>query len=125
MNDRDLARLIDPLRALTHETEWVEFKENNASPEEIGENISALANSAALHEQPVAYLVWGVEDRTHAVVGTSFRPRERKIGNEALENWLLHQLTPRIDLRFPPWPPRSECVRATCTHAWSACPGEP
>jgi len=30
------------------ETEWVEFKENRAEPEDIGEYISAIANSAAL-----------------------------------------------------------------------------
>ena len=39
-----LASLLHELRQLPKETEWVEFKCNNVDPEEIGENISALAN---------------------------------------------------------------------------------
>ena len=40
--------LVEELVKLSVETEWVEFKHNRADPEEIGEYISALANSAAL-----------------------------------------------------------------------------
>ena len=40
--------LIEQLAALPVETEWVEFKLNFHSPEEIGERISALSNSACL-----------------------------------------------------------------------------
>ena len=43
-----LASLLRELCKLPRETEWVEFKVNNAEPQEIGEYISALANSAAL-----------------------------------------------------------------------------
>ena len=70
---------------MPRETEWLEFKHNNAEPQEIGEYLSALANGAALHRQAQAYLLWGVEDGTHAVVGTAFRPRRAKVGNEELE----------------------------------------
>jgi ATP-dependent DNA helicase RecG len=42
--------------------------------------------------------VWGIEDGTHRILGTTFQPRRAKVGNEALENWLLRLLTPRIDL---------------------------
>ncbi|MFZ0748330.1 MAG: RNA-binding domain-containing protein, partial [Pyrinomonadaceae bacterium] len=82
------------------EVEWVEFKHNNEKPEDIGEYLSALANSAALHGKEGGYLVWGIEDATHRVVGTSANPRSRKIGNEELENWLAHNLSPRVDFRF-------------------------
>ncbi len=37
---------------MPNETEWVEFKQNFHSCEEIGEQISALSNSACLHRQP-------------------------------------------------------------------------
>ena len=43
-----LEGLLRELCALPHETEWVEFKEDNTDPQEIGEYLSALANSAAL-----------------------------------------------------------------------------
>jgi predicted HTH transcriptional regulator len=95
-----LVGLVQELCNLPTETEWVEFKVNVAEPQEIGEYLSALANSAALDGKASAYLVWGVEDATHRVVGTSFSPRSAKVGNEELENWLLRLLTPKIDFRF-------------------------
>ena len=95
-----LRGLLHELRALPRETEWVEFKENRADPQEIGEYLSALANSAALAGKAEAYLVWGVRDGDHAVVGTSFDPGRAKKGGEDLENWLLRLLEPKIDFRF-------------------------
>ena len=90
--------MVDELRLLPHETEWVEFKESN--PQDIGEYLSALSNSACLHDKPKGYLVFGVEDGSHKVVGTAFKPKTFKIGNEELENWLTHSLEPRIHFRF-------------------------
>ncbi len=95
-----LIGLIEELRKLPHETEWVEFKHNNADPEMIGERLSALANTAALEGKTMAYLTWGVEDETHRLTDTTFEPHTHKIGNEALENWLLRLLTPKIDFAF-------------------------
>lgn len=99
----NLEQLLQSLLALPAEAEWVEFKQNNDSPDEIGEYVSALANSAALHGREAGHLVWGVEDGSHRVVGTEAQPRQRKIGNEGLENWLAHLLTPRVDFRFHEW----------------------
>ncbi|MGC4068710.1 MAG: ATP-binding protein [Polyangiaceae bacterium] len=95
-----LVGLVRELLKLPKETEWIEFKVNNDSPQEIGEYLSALANSAALEEKAFAYLLWGVEDGTRRVVGTGFSPKDAKMGNEELENWLLRLLSPRIDFRF-------------------------
>lgn len=99
-NPEYLASLVNELRNLPRETEWVEFKHNNDDPEEIGEYLSALANSAALTGKVNAYLVWGVDDTTHNVIGTTFRPALSKVGNEELENWLLRQLAPKINFHF-------------------------
>jgi len=100
MNNMQLKALVRELAALPMETEWVEFKHNKAIPDDIGEYISALANSTALHGKTNAYMLWGVEDGTRRMLGTSFRPREAKVGNEALENWLAYNLDPRIDIRI-------------------------
>lgn len=100
MNIDELIRLLKQLTALELETEWVEFKENNYEPELIGEYISALSNSACIHDREVAYLVFGVQDKAHKVVGTEFKPKEYKVGNQELENWLATQLSPRIDFRI-------------------------
>ena len=91
-----LATLLRGLLRLPHEVEWVEFKRNDSEPEEIGEYLSALSNAAGLHGQKAAFIVWGVEDSTHRVVGTTFRPRTRKIGNEDLEPWLARHLHPAV-----------------------------
>ena len=95
-----LASLVNELRALPRETEWVEFKLNDAEPQMIGEYISALANAAALVGKAFAYLVWGVGDEDHTVAGTRFDPHAVKVGSEELESWLLRLLEPRIDFRF-------------------------
>lgn len=95
-----LVSLVNELRGLPCETEWVEFKVNDAEPQAIGEYISALANAAALVGKAFAYVVWGVENEDHTVVGTSFDPSTARAGNEVLENWLLRLLEPKIDFRF-------------------------
>lgn len=97
MTPIDLQVKLDELLGLPAETEWVEFKHNNEKPEEIGEYLSSLSNGAALHGKPAGYIVWGVEDDTRRILGTTFQPRRAKVGNEALENWLLRLLAPRID----------------------------
>ncbi len=87
-----LVGLVRELCKLTRETEWVEFKVDRHQPEEIGEYISALANSAALAGKSFAHVVWGVGDNDHTVVGTRFKPGAEKVGNEELESWLLRLL---------------------------------
>ena len=95
-----LVSLLHELCALPRESERVEFKVNNTEPQAIGEYISALANSAALVGQAFAYLVWGVQNGDHAIVGTHFDPHAARVGNEELESWLLRLLEPKIDFRF-------------------------
>ncbi len=95
-----LAGLITELRKLPAETGWLEFKRNNSNPEEIGEYLSALSNTAALTGKANAYVVWGIEDGTHTVTGTTFEPGKAKRGNENLENWLLRLMSPRLHFRF-------------------------
>jgi len=97
---RYLVSLVNELRALPGETDCVEFKVDDAEPKSIGEYISALANAAALVGKAFAYLVWGVRDADHAVLGTSFDPWAARVGNEQLESWLLRLLDPKIDFRF-------------------------
>ncbi len=101
MNDVQLQAKLAELLALPHETEWVEFKHNNYEPQMIGEYLSAMANAAALESQPFGYIVWGIEDGTHRVVGTTFKPRRQKgAGNEDLEPWLNKLLAPKMNFRI-------------------------
>lgn len=100
MSNEQLKKLIDDLVKQPNESEWVEFKLNFHSEDEIGERISALSNGACINNQDYGYLVFGVEDKTHLIKGTTFKPRLHKKGNEELENWLVQRLDPRIDFRI-------------------------
>ena len=92
--------LIERLRQMPHESECLEFKYDNFNREGIGEYISALSNTAALFGESAGYIIWGVEDGTHAIVGTKFSPFKARKGNELIETWLLQLLRPRIEFRF-------------------------
>ena len=95
-----LIDLVRELCALPHETEWVEFKGNYKRPDLIGEYISALANSTVLHGQPHGYVLWGVKNGTHELVGTDFVPGSTKKGNELIEPWLARLLEPEVHFHF-------------------------
>lgn len=97
MKIEDLEQLLMKLLQLPKETEWIEFKVNYYEPQEIGEYISALSNSACLRQKEKGYLIFGIEDETHDVKGTNFKPKQKKIGNEGLESWLTQLLSPRVD----------------------------
>lgn len=97
MSETELRTIIADIQASARESEWVEIKKDNDDPELIGEYISALANGAACMGQSKGYLVFGIDDSTHELIGTSFRPREKKVGNEEIENWIAIKLNPRID----------------------------
>lgn len=45
--------------AIKHSAElpWIEFKTNNTNPQMIGENISALSNTATLYSQQNALMI--------------------------------------------------------------------
>jgi ATP-dependent DNA helicase RecG len=100
MNEQELIALLKDLQAFLKECEWAEFKVNNSSPQEIGELLSALSNSACYHNQKFGYLVYGIQDETHRLVGTNFYPHKEKKGNQELENWIATQLNPRIDFNI-------------------------
>lgn len=93
-------RLVDELTGLPAETEWVEFKRSNSDPQLIAEYISALSNAATLCGKARGYLVWGVDDSTHEIVGTDFDHRKAKKGNEELAVWLERMINPKTSFRF-------------------------
>jgi ATP-dependent DNA helicase RecG len=100
MSLNNFETLLRHLLSLPYETEWVEFKHNNSDPEEIGQYVSALSNAAALHEKSSGYMIWGIEDLTHRIVGTTFQPWKKKESNQSIEHWLANLLSPNLDLRF-------------------------
>jgi len=100
MTEPQLHKLLEELVKQPRESEWVEFKHNYHSAEEIGERISALSNGACIHHQDYAYLVFGVEDGSHQVIGTTFKAKTAQHKNGDLEHWLAQRLNPRIDFEI-------------------------
>lgn len=100
MDDSRNVALIKELCGLPAETPWIEFKHNVTDPEVIGVRISALANSARLMDKHTAYMIWGVEDGTHRLVGTQFNPATAKTKNQPLEMWLSQHLLPKVYFQF-------------------------
>ena len=98
--DDYLRSLVRELAKLPTEIEWVEFKCNNKDPERIAQYISGLSNATALDNRTSGYLVWGVEDKTHEIIGTDFEYRKAKKGNEELEPWLARMINPKINFHF-------------------------
>ena len=93
-------KLVNHLRSYTTETSWFEFKHNNYDPDMIGQDISALANSAVYAEKSCAYMVWGVNNETHELVGTDYDQYSLKIGNQELESWLRNLISKNAEFEF-------------------------
>lgn len=100
MSDKRTLALIEELRNLPAETAWVEFKHNNADPHAIGKYLSALSNAARMHDQHTAYMLWGIEDGTHTVLGTSFDPTATYVKKQPLDLWLANRLNPSLAFTF-------------------------
>ena len=96
----NLEILVRELCKYPEETQWLEFKHNNCDPYMIGQDISALANSAVLADRNFAYMIWGIDDDTHQIIGTAVRLRQEKKGNQEIENWLRYLLSDNADFEF-------------------------
>lgn len=100
MRIADSKKLLETLCSLPRETEWLEFKTNHFDPDDIGKYVSGLANSAILKGEHRAYLVFGIDNNTHKIIGTKVRLKSETVGAEIFENWLTRWLDPRVTLEF-------------------------
>lgn len=96
----NVERLVNELRAYKSEEDWLEFKINNSSPETIARNISAMANTATIRERDCAYLIWGVDDKTHELKSTSVNFNVQKVGNNDLLVWLESVLSKNASYEY-------------------------
>ena len=84
------------LRNLPAETEIVEFKEakTNFDFSKLGKYFSALCNEANLKGKAQAWLVFGIENKHHAIVGSTYRNSRMDLDN--LKNEVADRITNRI-----------------------------
>ncbi|MCI6479080.1 MAG: putative DNA binding domain-containing protein [Spirochaetia bacterium] len=82
-NNEDIEKKLDELIASQFETEVTEFKEakNSFSFDELGQYFSALSNEANLHNKNCAWIIFGIEDKKHIIVGTNYRKSAKDLNN--------------------------------------------
>lgn len=92
MSPEELHRQLSALLA-AWESECVEFKaaNDNFSTSDIGKYFSALANEANLRGLASAWLVFGVDNQTRAVIGTAYRREHARLHS------LKHQIAQGTD----------------------------
>lgn len=92
----ELKLTLQSLRNLTAENEIVEFKEakNGYDFSKLGKYFSALSNEANLKGKPYAWLIFGVENKKHNIVGSQFRPLRKDL--DSLKSEIANKTTNRI-----------------------------
>jgi len=98
MDSKALQALLQTL--IEHwENEVVEFKRagDGYSTDDIGKYFSALANEANLRNQDRAWLVFGVDNRRRAVVGSDYRPEPERL--HSLKMQVSANAEPAVTLR--------------------------
>ena len=59
-----------------------------------------LSNAARIGGKHFAYLVWGIEDGSREIVGSTFEPSTKTVGNQGFELWLANKLKPSVMFQF-------------------------
>ena len=81
----------------------VEFKaaKNNFDIDDLGKYFSALSNEANLHQREFAWLVFGVDNKTHGIVGTGFKDGEaalnklkQDMSQHTTDNLIFREIVP-------------------------------
>jgi ATP-dependent DNA helicase RecG len=75
MTEREVRNKLIQLQQMQAENEIVEFKEakNTYDFDKLGKYFSALSNEANLSGKECAWLVFGIENKHHKIVGTKYR----------------------------------------------------
>lgn len=95
MSNTEILSILDMLLPMS-EDEIVEFKkvENSFSDNDLGEYFSALSNEANLKHAKHAWLVFGVDNKTHHIVGSQYKPTKAAL--DEMKKKIADQTTNRI-----------------------------
>lgn len=96
MTETQLKGTLNDLRSLDSENEIVEFKEakNNYDFTKLGKYFSALSNEANLCSKPYGWLVFGIKDNDHSIVGTQYRSERKDL--DKLKGEIANKTSNRI-----------------------------
>lgn len=95
-SEQELVKILEGLISLPAENEVVEFKkaENQFDDDDLGQYFSALSNEANLKSKEYAWLVFGIDNRTHTVVGSNYKNSRPAL--DAIKKKIADQTTARI-----------------------------
>lgn len=93
---KQLKDTLDHLLSESHENEILEFKkaERNYDFNKIGRYFSALSNEANLKGKPHAWLIFGIDDKTHRIVGSHYRSSRKDL--DSLKEEIAKKCTNQI-----------------------------
>lgn len=96
MTIAELQHVLNDLRNLSSENEIVEFKEAKTGYDfnKLGKYFSALSNEANLKGKPFAWLIFGVENKKHSIVGSQYRTTRKDL--DSLKSEIANKTTNRI-----------------------------
>lgn len=84
MEEKDIREKLDELRNMLVESEIVEFKgtvNDNYPTSDIGKYFSALSNEANLQNAECGWLVFGIDNKTKNIIGTSYRSDQIRLNS--------------------------------------------
>ena len=97
MTEQELNKILSDAIALPAETEIVEFKEAKEGYDfdKIGKYFSALSNEANLKGKSCAWLIFGVENTKHQIVGSRYRTDRKKLDSlkKEIGDKITHNIT--------------------------------
>jgi len=81
MTPQELHKILSDAIAHPAETEIIEFKEAKATYDfnKLGKYFSALSNEANLKGKSCAWLIFGVADKGHKIVGSQYRTQRKEL----------------------------------------------
>lgn len=81
MTEEQLTLLLEGFLSLSAENEVVEFKKagNGFDTQKLGEYFSALSNEANLGKKGFGWLLFGIDDKTHSVVGSQYKSTRKAL----------------------------------------------
>jgi ATP-dependent DNA helicase RecG len=96
MEIHGIEQILKNLLLMETETEIVEFKEakNAYDFSKIGKYFSALSNEANMQGKSCAWLVFGVENKKHVIVGSKYRTNRKDL--DSLKGEIADRTTNRI-----------------------------
>ena len=96
MTTQELNDILNRLCGLEAENEIVEFKEakSNYDFTKLGKYFSALSNEGNLKGKPFGWLVFGIEDKKHNIVGSIYRSKRKDL--DSLKGEMANKTTNRI-----------------------------